>query len=84
MMEIENQINQEKPKGVFGEVETVKNYYGLHLNLNTDKMKKQRDETKADNKVDVLLVIDGTRVEMTFDEFKSRLLTNIKVGTFGR
>ena len=48
-------------------------------NFNTEKMKKQRDEIAADNKVDVLLIIDGTKVTMSFDEFKSRLLTNVRV-----
>ena len=79
MSENETQHEEGKSKGGFGKVENIKNYYGIHLNLDLELMRKQRDAVEADKKVDVLLVLDGTKVEMTFDEFKSRLLSNAKI-----
>lgn len=66
--------DSEKPKGGFGKIKTYTNYYGLHLTLDLEKMKKQRDDTSSDNKIDVLIIIDGIEVSMSFEEFKSRLL----------
>jgi hypothetical protein len=73
---MDNQQTNEKtkPKGGFGKIETVTNYVGISLNLELDELKRQRDSVSADNKTDVVVVIDGTKVTMTFDEFKSRLL----------
>ena len=69
-----NQSKTEKSTGTFGDVQTFKNYIGLHLKLNTEHMKQQKEEINADYKKEVVIDIDSVKVEMTFDEFKNRVL----------
>lgn len=59
-----------------GKLTNVTNYIGLHLKLDTEFMKTQRDNILVDKKVDVIIDIDGFKRELTFEEFKERLTTN--------
>jgi hypothetical protein len=68
----ENEKNDLK----LGKVTTVKNYYGLHLTLDTKEMSEQRDMVEAENKVDVFIKLDGKEYQMSFEDFKKRITTN--------
>lgn len=61
-------------------VETKKDFYGVALSIDSEFLKTSKEEaikhTDFDKIVDIVVVVDGQRREMTIEEFKERIFTN--------
>ena len=60
--------------------ETKRDYYGVALSIDSKVLENTKQDSLKhqhfDKVVDILVVVDGQRREMTLEEFKERIFTN--------
>jgi len=52
---------------------TVNSIFGMHLNIESAVFKKTLEESKAEESIEIRLIIDGVTKDFTLDEFKQKL-----------
>jgi len=54
----------------------INHAYMIYIDINSTQAKQDFDRVEADNKIEVLIEIDGVRKEMSLQEFKDKIFNS--------